>query len=136
MKVSCIGGSPYTPYDVEKSSLVEAWNVQGKAYYDYGRYNTERLPAFGQLDFRVDKMFYWKKCMFGIYLDIQNITASKLRQPRCADEYGTDRKSVGTPFRTTLCHEVYQAGKRNITAYYRHYLRVLIRFRNHPADNC
>lgn len=81
MKVSCIGGSPYTPYDVEKSSLVEAWNVQGKAYYDYGRYNTERLPAFGQLDLRVDKMFYWKKCMFGIYLDIQNITASKLRQP-------------------------------------------------------
>lgn len=81
MKVSCIGGSPYTPYDVEKSSLVEAWNVQGKAYYDYGRYNTERLPAFGQLDIRVDKMFYWKKCMFGIYLDIQNITASKLRQP-------------------------------------------------------
>lgn len=81
MKVSCIGGSPYTPYDVDKSSLVTAWDVQGKAYYDYTRYNTERLPAFGQLDIRVDKMFYWKKCMFGIYLDIQNITASKLRQP-------------------------------------------------------
>ena len=81
MKICCIGGSPYTPYDVEKSSLVSAWNAQGKAYYDYSRYNMERLPAFGQLDIRVDKMFYWKKCMFGIYLDIQNITASKLRQP-------------------------------------------------------
>lgn len=80
-KVSCIGGSPYTPYDVEKSSLVEAWDVQGRAYYDYSRYNQERLPFFGQLDVRVDKTFYLKKCMIGFYLDIQNITASKLRQP-------------------------------------------------------
>ena len=80
-KVSCIGGSPYTPYDVEKSSLVEAWHVQGRAYYDYSRYNQERLPVFGQLDVRVDKTFYLKKCMLGFYLDIQNITASKLRQP-------------------------------------------------------
>ena len=80
-KVSCIGGSPYTPYDVEKSSLVEAWNVQGRAYYDYSRYNQERLPVFGQLDVRVDKTFYLKKCMLGFYLDIQNITASKLCQP-------------------------------------------------------
>lgn len=80
-KVSCIGGSPYTPYDVEKSSLVEAWNVQGRAYYDYSRYNQERLSVFGQLDVRVDKTFYLKKCMLGFYLDIQNITASKLRQP-------------------------------------------------------
>ena len=80
-KVSCIGGSPYTPYDVEKSSLVEAWNVQGRAYYDYSRYNQERLPVFGQLDVRVDKTFYLKKCMLGFYLDIQNITVSKLRQP-------------------------------------------------------
>lgn len=80
-KVSCIGGSPYTPYDVEKSSLVEAWNVQGCAYYDYSRYNQERLPVFGQLDVRVDKTFYLKKCMLGFYLDIQNITASKLCQP-------------------------------------------------------
>ena len=80
-KVSCIGGSPYTPYDMEKSSLVEAWNVQGRAYYDYSRYNQERLPVFGQLDVRVDKTFYLKKCMLGFYLDIQNITASKLRQP-------------------------------------------------------
>ena len=80
-KVSCIGGSPYTPYDEAKSSLVEAWDVQGRAYYDYSRYNQERLPVFGQLDVRVDKTFYLKKYMLGFYLDIQNITASKLRRP-------------------------------------------------------
>ena len=48
MKVSCIGGAPYTPYDETKSSLVSAWDAQGKAYYDYSKYNKERLPAPGQ----------------------------------------------------------------------------------------
>ena len=80
LRVSCIGGSPYTPYDLDKSSLVEAWDAQGKAYFDYSRYNTERLSAYARVDVRVDKVFYWKKCMFGIYLDIQNITGSKLKQ--------------------------------------------------------
>ena len=55
MKVSCIGGAPYTPYDADKSSLVTAWNAQGKPYYDYTRYNEERLPAFTQVDIRIDK---------------------------------------------------------------------------------
>lgn len=81
MKVSCIGGAPYTPYDADKSSLIEAWDAQGKPYYDYTRYNTGRLPAFGQLDIRVDKTFYIKKCMLGFYLDLQNITNSKFKQP-------------------------------------------------------
>ena len=81
MKVSCIGGAPYTPYDIDKSSLVTAWNAQGRPYYDYDQYNTGRLPAFGQLDVRVDKTFYLKRCMLGFYIDLQNVTNSKFRQP-------------------------------------------------------
>ena len=81
MKISCIGGAPYTPYDVEKSSLVTAWNAQGSPYYDYTKYNTGRLPAFGQLDVRVDKTFYLKRCMLGFYIDLQNVTNSKFKQP-------------------------------------------------------
>lgn len=80
MKVSCIGGAPYTPYDIDKSSLVTAWNAQGRPYYDYGQYKG-RLPAFGQLDVRVDKTFYLKRCMLGFYIDLQNVTNSKFRQP-------------------------------------------------------
>lgn len=80
MKVSCIGGAPYTPYDEYKSSLVSAWNAQGKAYYDYSKYNEERLPAFTQVDVRIDKTFYLKRCMLGFYIDLQNITVSKLKQ--------------------------------------------------------
>lgn len=79
-KVSYIGGAPYTPYDIEKSSLVEAWDAKGQPYFDYSRYNTERLPDFAQFDLRVDKSFYFRRCMVGIYLDIQNITGSKLKQ--------------------------------------------------------
>lgn len=79
-KLSYIGGAPYTPYDEEKSSLVEAWNAQGRPYYDYSKYNTECLPNFAQLDIRVDKSFYFHRCMVGFYLDLQNITGSKLKQ--------------------------------------------------------
>ena len=80
MKVSCIGGAPYTPYNADKSSLVKAWNAQGKPYYDYTRYNEERLPAFTQVDIRIDKTFYLKRCMLGFYIDLQNIAGSKLKQ--------------------------------------------------------
>lgn len=80
MKVSCIGGTPYTPYDEYKTSLVAAWDAQGRAYYDYNKYNTERLPAYAQVDVRVDKVFYLKRCMLGFYIDLQNISGSKLKQ--------------------------------------------------------
>lgn len=79
-KVSYIGGTPYTPYDVDKSSLVDAWNAQGRPYYDYALYNTERLSSFTQLDIRVDKSFYFRRWMLGVYIDLQNVMGSKLRQ--------------------------------------------------------
>lgn len=81
VKLSAVGGAPYTPYDVEKSSLVEAWDAQGRPYYDYARYNSARLDAFWQLDLRIDKTFYFRRCMLGLYIDLQNITVSKLRLP-------------------------------------------------------
>lgn len=78
-KVSCLGGAPYTPYDEDKSSLIDAWNVTGKPYLDYSRYNSERLPFYGQLDIRVDKTFIFRKVKFGAYVDLQNVTVSKYR---------------------------------------------------------
>lgn len=80
-KLSYIGGTPYTPYDEDKSSLVEAWDAKGQPYYDYSRYNSERLPNFAQLDLRIDKSFYFRRCMVGLYIDIQNISGNKLKQP-------------------------------------------------------
>lgn len=80
-RVSAVGGAPYTPYDAEKSALVEAWDAQGRPYYDYARYNAGRLDAFAQLDLRIDKTFYFRRCMLGIYIDLQNVTVSKLARP-------------------------------------------------------
>ena len=80
-KLSAIGGAPYTPYDLGKSSLVEAWDAQGRPYYDYARYNAGRLDAYAQLDVRLDKTFYFRHCMLGFYIDLQNVTVSKYRSP-------------------------------------------------------
>ena len=68
-----VGGLPYTPYDMEKSSLVEAWDLTGGPYYDYSLLNSERFDAFHQLDMRVDKSYYLKKLTLKFYLDIQNL---------------------------------------------------------------
>ncbi|MBN1984745.1 MAG: TonB-dependent receptor [Prolixibacteraceae bacterium] len=68
-----VGGLPYTPFDMETSSLVEAWNLTGGPYHDYSRLNAERFSAFHQLDIRVDKSFYLNKITAKFYLDIQNL---------------------------------------------------------------
>jgi hypothetical protein len=73
MKFRLVGGAPYTPYDLEKSTLKEAWDVQGRGYLDYSKFNTERLKAFHQLDLRVDKRYYLKGWTLMLYADVQNI---------------------------------------------------------------
>ena len=79
-KLRVVGGAPYTPYDVEKSSYVEAWDASGSLYYDYSRFNSERLKPFTQLDLRIDKTFYLKKVMLGFYIDLQNVLNSKYKE--------------------------------------------------------
>lgn len=76
-----VGGAPYTPYDFERSSLIEAWDATGQGYLDYNQYNTERLHVFHQLDLRVDKEYYFKKWSLNLYLDIQNLYNFKAQQP-------------------------------------------------------
>lgn len=68
-----VGGTPYTPYDVTKSSSVEAWNVQGGPYLDYNQFNTLRLSPFHQLDVRVDKQYFFDNWSLMVYVDIQNL---------------------------------------------------------------
>lgn len=79
-KLRVVGGAPYTPYDVEKSSFVDAWDASGSLYYDYSRFNSERLKPFTQLDLRIDKTFYLKKLMIGAYIDLQNVLNSKYKE--------------------------------------------------------
>ncbi|MGA2822681.1 MAG: TonB-dependent receptor [Bacteroidales bacterium] len=81
VKFRYAGGAPYTPWDYNKSSLVAAWNAQGRGYLDYSQYNLLRLRDFNQLDLRVDKAFYFKKWSLMFYLDIQNVLNTKAQQP-------------------------------------------------------
>lgn len=67
-----IGGAPYTPIDMELSTNKAAWAVTNRAYPDYARFNTLRLPAKHQLDLRLDKEFYFKRWMLNLYVDVQN----------------------------------------------------------------
>jgi hypothetical protein len=68
-----VGGLPYTPWDLEKSSTVDIWNLSGGPSLDYSKLNSVRFPAFHQLDMRVDKSFYLNKITAKFYIDIQNI---------------------------------------------------------------
>ncbi len=68
-----VGGAPYTPYDLDKSSLKVAWDVNPRGYLDYSQYNSLRLKPFHQLDVRIDKMFYKKKWTLNFYVDVQNV---------------------------------------------------------------
>ncbi len=76
-----VGGAPYTPYDFEKSSYKAAWDLQGRAYLDYSKFNSARLSAFHQLDLRVDKQYYFKNWSLMLYADVQNVYNHKADQP-------------------------------------------------------
>ena len=75
-----VGGLPYTPWDLNKSSLVEAWNLTGGPYPDYSKLNSLRFNPFHQLDVRVDKSFYLEKITAKFYIDIQNLYNFKADQ--------------------------------------------------------
>ena len=68
-----VGGLPYTPWDLDRSSLIEAWNLTGGPYFDNSKLNANRFVVFHQLDVRVDKAYYLKKMTLKFYLDIQNL---------------------------------------------------------------
>jgi len=67
------GGLPYTPYDLQQSSLIAAWDVRNRPYLDYNAINSKRFKAFHQLDVRVEKWFVYNKATLRIYIDVQNL---------------------------------------------------------------
>ena len=68
-----VGGTPYTPYDPELSSVREAWDTRGGPYLDYSRFNKLRLKPYHQLDIRIDKQYFFRKWSLNFYVDVQNV---------------------------------------------------------------
>jgi len=43
----------------------------------YGAVNSLRLPAFAQLDVRIDKVWVFDNWSLDLYLDVQNVTSTR-----------------------------------------------------------
>ncbi len=81
LKWRFVGGAPYTPYDIQKSSDKAAWNLQSQGYLDYSKFNTLRLKAFHQLDVRIDKQYFYSGWSLMFYTDVQNVYNHKADEP-------------------------------------------------------
>ena len=76
-KFRMVGGKPYTPFDVDASSVIANYNVSNKGILDYTSLNSERFETFSQLDIRIDKTWFWNTFSLNFYIEAQNLTASK-----------------------------------------------------------
>lgn len=68
-----LGGTPYTPFDLEESSLISNWDLRNAGILDYTQINAIRLDPFHQLDLRVDKKYFFDRWNLNWYIDIQNL---------------------------------------------------------------
>ena len=68
-----LGGTPYTPYDLEQSSLISNWDLRNAGILDYSQINSVRLASFHQLDLRIDKKYFFERWNLNWYVDVQNL---------------------------------------------------------------
>lgn len=92
-----IGGAPYTPIDMDLSTNRAAWAITHRAYPDYERFNTLRLPDKHQLDLRLDKEFYFKHWMLNLYFDVQNAYLSSTANAPIYTNLDTSGKVMDDP---------------------------------------
>lgn len=65
-------GLPRSPFD-PNSDLVSVWDRNQAAFPDYSRINTLRAESLSEIDFRIDKKWYFEKWSLDLYLDVRNI---------------------------------------------------------------
>jgi hypothetical protein len=75
VKYRWAGGQPYTPFDDAASRA--NYLYKGTGTYNYELLNESRLPAFSQLDVRVDKKYNFKQVSLSVFVDLQNILGYK-----------------------------------------------------------
>jgi TonB dependent receptor/CarboxypepD_reg-like domain/TonB-dependent Receptor Plug Domain len=74
-------GGPYTPNNLNITSLKTVWDAFGQGVADSTQTNTKRIGDFFQTDIRIDKKWFFKKYNLNFYVDLQNITNSGINQP-------------------------------------------------------
>lgn len=109
-----VGGPPFTPYDLEKSAIRPAWDVQNAPYLDYGRFNTERYGTFHQLDVRVDKEYYFNRWSLILYIDIQNLYNFKFQEQDLITNLDPNGNPVIDPATSNLPYDQQRYVLRNL----------------------
>lgn len=87
-----LGGAPYTPFDIQASTLRSNWDLRGGGILDFNNINGQRLDSFHQLDLRIDKKYFFDKWNLNWYFDVQNAYNFKAQQP---DELIPNRNPEG-----------------------------------------
>ena len=70
-------GLPETPYDLQRSALVNIWNIANGPLQNFDLLNSTRGNLSHQMDVRAEKKWVFKKWQFTAYLDIVNAYGSK-----------------------------------------------------------
>ncbi|TXF78918.1 TonB-dependent receptor [Chryseobacterium sp.] len=70
-------GLPETPYDLQRSALVNIWNVSNGPVQNFNLLNTARGNLSHQLDIRAEKKWIFSKWQFTAYIDLVNAYGSK-----------------------------------------------------------
>ncbi|KEO72130.1 TonB-dependent receptor [Anditalea andensis] len=76
-----LGGTPFTPFDIETSSLRSSWDLRNRGVLNFNQINAQRLTSFHQLDIRIDKKYFYNKWNLNWYIDIQNAYNFRAEQP-------------------------------------------------------
>ncbi len=70
-------GLPETPYDLQRSALVNIWNVANGPVQNYTLLNSSRGNLAHQLDIRGEKKWIFNKWQLTAYIDLVNAYGSK-----------------------------------------------------------
>lgn len=96
VKFRYAGGSPYTPFEMEASQ--KNYLTLGQGILNYNQLNSQRLRAFSQLDFRLDKKWNYSKWTLDLFVDIQNILGT---ESQSYPNYTFKRNELNTDFEST-----------------------------------
>jgi len=66
---------PFTPFDLELSSLRSAWDINNQGIRDYSQLNNARGKSTNIINARVDRIYKFPKWTLNVFLDFENITA-------------------------------------------------------------
>lgn len=91
-------GLPGIPFSTN-SDLVTNWERNFGGIPDYSRINTIRFGAFGALDIRLDKKWFFKGWDLNLFLDLQNVTAAAVARDQLILDRPLDEnnKPIGGP---------------------------------------